>query len=227
MADSLAARRLVGWTVTGRHGLLGHVVDAEHGHVTDDAHLLVRGGTTDVLYYHVPLSLVATEEALRQSIGIDADVADFTAHLRPDRSVDLFYVPHDVAAPSSAQPEEESVAHQGEDVRGREVIADDGTSVGEVQDIIVDDDYDDRRFLVVGTRGFLGLGRHEFLVPVDAIQWIEEERVHVGESALRMSGGPPYHPVLVLDHDYFAEVCAYYGVDPRAGRHDQTSRRGT
>lgn len=223
MRGSLDARRLVAWTVTGRHGLLGNVVERERGHSADDAHLLVRGGTTDVLYYHVPLMLVTSVDAVRQTIVIDADVADFTTHLRPDGSVDLFFVPSNAElsvprttsarAPLSDDEPGDEADRQAADLCGREVVAIDGVSVGSVHDVIADGNRD-RQFLVVGTRGFLGFGRHEFLVPADAIQRIDEEGVHIGESGLRISGGPAFHPILILDRTHFDDVCAYYGIGP-------------
>jgi hypothetical protein len=83
---------VAGWTVSGRHGQLGHVVPLENGDWgTDESPLLlVRGGTSQALYFHVPVELVTAVARGRCDIRIDADVSDFTAHLRPDGSVDLF-----------------------------------------------------------------------------------------------------------------------------------------
>jgi hypothetical protein len=55
-----------------------------------DNRLLVRGGTTQALYFHVPVDLVSAVASSRCDLRIDADVSDFTAHLQPDGSVDLF-----------------------------------------------------------------------------------------------------------------------------------------
>lgn len=83
---------IAGWTVTGRHGQLGRVVLPENGDWGTDANpqLLVRGGTNHALFFHVPVELVTTVARCRCDLRIDADVSDFTAHLRPDGSVDLF-----------------------------------------------------------------------------------------------------------------------------------------
>ena len=83
---------VAGWTVSGRHGQLGRVVPPEDGDWGSDEHplLLVRGGTSLALFFHVPLELVTTVARGRCDIRVDADVSDFTAHLRPDGSVDLF-----------------------------------------------------------------------------------------------------------------------------------------
>lgn len=95
MKTRLETDRVTGWTVSGRHGRLGRVVDSDDcDRSTDSEHLLVRGGTTDVLYYHIPLKLVRQVAMTRRSIRIDADISDFTAHLRADGSVDLFHIPN-------------------------------------------------------------------------------------------------------------------------------------
>jgi hypothetical protein len=90
MGSALPLPDVLGWTVSGRHGPLGHVVptDSEECGV-DGRTLLVRGGTTDGLYYHVPVALVTAVAVRKRQLHVDADVADFTAHLRPDGTVDL------------------------------------------------------------------------------------------------------------------------------------------
>ena len=100
---------------------------------------------------------------------------------------------------------------QEDDIRGRAVIGLDGDVVGSVHDVVLDDG-DEQRFLVVGSRGFLGIGRHAFLVPIEAITSITEEYVFVGETSLRMLSGVPYDPSLDIDDDYFASIYRYYRV---------------
>lgn len=83
-----------GWTVSGRHGPLGQVVSFHEDCLTGETDaLLVRGGTSHVLYFHVPLELVTKVSPGPRVLKIDADISDFTAHLRPDGSVDLFPAP--------------------------------------------------------------------------------------------------------------------------------------
>jgi hypothetical protein len=101
-----------------------------------------------------------------------------------------------------------------EELCGSNVIALDGDVVGSVDDV-VRGGTDDRPFLVVGGSRFLGIGRRAFLVPVEAILWLDEEGILIGETRLRMTGGPPYEPDLVPDVDYFAQACAYYSVRRR------------
>ena len=94
MTHALHLTELAGWSVSGRNGHLGIVVSDEPGELGQDdpeaRRLLVRGGTTDALYFHVPIELIMTVAQGRCVLKIDADVSDFIAHLRPDGSVDLF-----------------------------------------------------------------------------------------------------------------------------------------
>jgi hypothetical protein len=91
---------VAGWTVSGRHGPLGRVVQPESADWDADEHplLLVRGGRSRALLFHVPLELVTVVARSRCEIRIDADVSDFSAHLRADGSVDLFPI-HPSAEP--------------------------------------------------------------------------------------------------------------------------------
>jgi len=86
-----------GWSVSGRNGYLGLVVSeclvdsTEIGPDDQKARqLLVRGGTSDALYFHVPAELITTVARGRCDLRIDADVSDFLPHLRADGSVNLF-----------------------------------------------------------------------------------------------------------------------------------------
>ena len=92
LGHAVSLEDVAGWTVSGRHGPLGHVVPPEDGDwgTNQSPLLLVRGGTSYALYFHVPVELVTAVARGRCDLRIDADVSDFTAHLRPDGSVDLF-----------------------------------------------------------------------------------------------------------------------------------------
>lgn len=82
---------VAGWTVAGRHGTLGEVVDSGAGNFgVDETQLVVRGGTSQALFFHIPVELVTTVARSRSWLRVDADVADFAPHLRADGSVDLY-----------------------------------------------------------------------------------------------------------------------------------------
>ena len=79
---------IVGFDALGRHGALGVVVGVDdrsaHGPV-----LIVRGGISDSLVYHVPWTSVRTVSSAGRNVVLDLDLADFDAHLREDGTVEL------------------------------------------------------------------------------------------------------------------------------------------
>jgi len=84
---------LIGYRVDGRHGRLGTVIDAEgEERETEQSEILVRGGASDALYYHVPSAAVVDVSLERRTVTLDLDVVDFTPRLRDDGSVDLYLV---------------------------------------------------------------------------------------------------------------------------------------
>lgn len=84
---------LTGFRVDGRHGRLGVVIDAEsEGREVEQSEILVRGGASDALYYHVPRAVVTVVSRERRTVTLDLDVIDFTPRLRDDGSVDLYLV---------------------------------------------------------------------------------------------------------------------------------------
>lgn len=84
---------LVGYRVLGRHGDLGTVVTVRTDgaeNALDAPMLVVRGGSTELLLYHVPfdrLRGIVPEERLAIS---EVDVTDFEARLRDDGTVELY-----------------------------------------------------------------------------------------------------------------------------------------
>ena len=83
---------VAGWTVSGRHGQLGHVVPPEDGDWGSDEHplLLVRGGTSHALFFHVPLELVTTVARGRCDIRVRRRRLGLHCAPTSDGSVDLF-----------------------------------------------------------------------------------------------------------------------------------------
>ena len=69
---------LVGYRVFGRQGELGLVVqaDALEGAV-DSTTIVVRGGVSDALRYHVPTTRLVSISPVTRTVRVDVDVADF------------------------------------------------------------------------------------------------------------------------------------------------------
>ena len=82
---------LVGCAVQGRHGILGIVDD-----VATDRHgrreLLVIGGRSSLLRFHVPTGRICDNPAGVRTVAVDADVADFAPRAGSDGSIELYLV---------------------------------------------------------------------------------------------------------------------------------------
>ncbi|MFH5823456.1 PRC-barrel domain-containing protein [Georgenia sp. AZ-5] len=110
-----------------------------------------------------------------------------------------------------------TVADPDLDVRGRDIVTTDDEKIGTVDEILIDDEQLRVRFLRVGSGGFLGLGKHHFLVPVDVIIRIEPERVWVDRDRAGMTDVPAYDPELVQDPDYYPNLYGWWGAPPYWG----------
>lgn len=80
---------VVGFTVRGRNGDLGVVVAAKRELSAAEPELLVMGGSSRLLRFHIPESLVRSVSAKARSIETDLDVVDFAARAGDDGVVDL------------------------------------------------------------------------------------------------------------------------------------------
>jgi hypothetical protein len=80
------SRDLDGYRVLGRSGLLG-VVDGARRGPRDP--LLVCGGVSGALTYHVPLSHVRDVSVENRTVSVDLDVTDFVPTLLPDGTIEL------------------------------------------------------------------------------------------------------------------------------------------
>jgi sporulation protein YlmC with PRC-barrel domain len=106
-----------------------------------------------------------------------------------------------------------ALADRAEDIRGRQVLDAGGEEVGEVEDLLIDDERKKVRFLRVASGGFLGLGETKFLIPVDAVSRVDEEHVHIDRTRDKLTGAPRYDPQLV-DRAYLDRLYGYYGHRP-------------
>jgi sporulation protein YlmC with PRC-barrel domain len=101
-----------------------------------------------------------------------------------------------------------------EDIRHREVRAVHGGKIGQVTDLLVDEEKHKVRLLEVRHGGILGIGESKVLVPVDAISSIEDDVVYVDRRREQIAGAPKYDPALVPEADYYDQLYGYYGVAP-------------
>lgn len=118
-----------------------------------------------------------------------------------------------------------TIANPAEDIRNRTVIDRDGEDIGEVEDLLLDEHEKRVRFLEVSSGGFLGLGKTKFLLPVEAITRISDDRVDVNQTRQYIAGAPHYDPDLIHqeagvqgyeagERGYYDGVYQYYGYPP-------------
>ncbi|MEO5834972.1 MAG: PRC-barrel domain-containing protein [Nakamurella sp.] len=111
----------------------------------------------------------------------------------------------------------QTVQGSANDVRDRKVKDKDGTEIGKVADLLVDDQDQKVRFLVVEHGGFLGFGEKKTLIPVDAITTITEDEVNIDQSHERVAAAPGYDPDLVNDRTYHSQIYSHFGYLPYWG----------
>lgn len=81
-----------------------------------------------------------------------------------------------------------------EDIRGLTIVDRNTEEMGTVDDLFVDPGTGKVRFLLAGQGGILGLGKKQYLIPVDAVTSVEGDRVQVNKLASQMEGAPEYDP---------------------------------
>jgi sporulation protein YlmC with PRC-barrel domain len=109
-----------------------------------------------------------------------------------------------------------TVADYRQDLRGRRVLDNDGKHIGHVSALFIDEDERKVRMLDVSGGGFLGIGDQHFLIPVDAIVKVDDNDVHVNETADRVAKSPAYDPELIVGYgqEYWGSHFSYYGGMP-------------
>ena len=82
----------------------------------------------------------------------------------------------------------------------------DGTEIGKVDDLLIDND--DRRvcFVRVESGGFLGMGETQVFIPIDAITTITDVDVWIDQSHEHVSRVPRHQPHLVTEQRYLGNM---------------------
>ncbi len=70
-------------------------------------------------------------------------------------------------------------ANPEDDLRGKDVYDAEGQRIGSVGDLYIDRQEREVRFLEVGAGGFLRMGEKHFLVPVEAVVEVADDRVTI------------------------------------------------
>ncbi len=98
-----------------------------------------------------------------------------------------------------------------QDISGHDVYDIDGEQIGSVEDLYVDRQTQEARFLDVGAGGFLGIGEKHFLIPFEAVSDISDERVTLNQDRDQVLGSPDFDADDVPDADAQHAIYAYYG----------------
>ena len=81
-------------------------------------------------------------------------------------------------------------ANPEDDLRGKDVYDAEGQRIGSVGDLYIDRQEREVRFLEVGAGGFLGMGEKNFLVPVEAVVEVADDRVTIEAGRTEKMAGP-------------------------------------
>ena len=105
------------------------------------------------------------------------------------------------------------------DVRGRRIVTVDGERIGTVVDLLIDRTARSIRFLEIDAERIDGLGRHSGLIPVQAVDRVDEHHVFVGCTREAIAQAPTYNPHVVLSDLYLQEVYEHFDYQmPKAPR---------
>lgn len=89
------------------------------------------------------------------------------------------------------------LARPEQDIRRKGVYDADGRRIGNVDDLYIDRQEREVRFLEVGAGGFLGMGQKQLLVPVETVSEVSEGRVTIeARGTEKVAGDPPFDTAL-------------------------------
>jgi sporulation protein YlmC with PRC-barrel domain len=113
---------------------------------------------------------------------------------------------NDIATLSLLGDSDLTVADGDEDIRGRTVKDQDGTEIGKVDDLLIDEDVQKVLFMRVESGGFLGVGETKVFIPIDAITMITDVDVRIDQSHEHVAREPRYDPHLVTEQKYLGDM---------------------
>ncbi|MEO6875151.1 MAG: PRC-barrel domain-containing protein [Opitutaceae bacterium] len=110
----------------------------------------------------------------------------------------------------------ETIYPPSQDIRGRDVVAADGTTIGTVGALFIDVAEAKIRYLRIDAKENLGDRAAVFMLPVDAIASVDKDHVHVNEARAKIFGSPIYDPRVVAKNSdaYNRKLFDYYGYGP-------------
>jgi len=118
------------------------------------------------------------------------------------------------------------LADPATDFRARDAYDRNGEPVGTIADVLIDPDQRKARMLeVVSGGGLLGIGKKQFLVPVEAIAGGDPRTVYIDRTKDEILAGPAYNAGQIDEEEaHYAEVYGYYGKEPYWATEPSTER---
>ena len=103
-----------------------------------------------------------------------------------------------------------------EDVRGLVVLDKNGETLGQVEELLVDEQQDKVRFLQIKSGGFLGLGHEMLVISVDTITRVDDTHIHINQTRQTVAEAPAYDPNLPMERqeEYWRGIYVHYGLGP-------------
>ena len=103
-----------------------------------------------------------------------------------------------------------------EDLAGRPVFDRAGEEIGNVEDELVDPRQLRAPFLVLSWGGMFGIGRQHRLVPIEVVDRVEEEGVHISRVREVVESAPVYSEPILPDEaePQYVAVYEHYGLIP-------------
>jgi sporulation protein YlmC with PRC-barrel domain len=98
-----------------------------------------------------------------------------------------------------------------QDLRGKDAYDPNGEQIGTVENLYMDRQTEEVRYLGVGAGGFLGMGEKHFLIPLEAIDDVSDDRVTLNQDREKITGSPDYDPDAAPTSDYQRGLYDYYG----------------
>ncbi len=98
-----------------------------------------------------------------------------------------------------------------QDLRGKDVYDRNGEQIGTVEHLYMDRQTKEVRYAGAGAGGFLGLGEKHFLIPLEAIAEVSDDRVTLDQDREKVTGSPDYDPAAAPTPDHQRGVYDYYG----------------
>ena len=99
-----------------------------------------------------------------------------------------------------------------EKLKGMEVVSQMGEEIGEIEEVMIDQQTGEVKFVIISKGGILGIGGEEVAVPLNAFEIINEQaRLTVDQS--KFENVPQQKPE-VTDSDYLRDLESHYGVAP-------------